>query len=115
MSDPIPRRKNGTVTEGSSLRALSFAKRARGVSRHIHNETRGGLEIVEVALEIMRDSEHRDRLKAAEFLMKRFAGKEPEAVNLSVTSPDGSVVSPLAGVSIADVLALAKQAPAKDE
>ena len=102
--------RKGKFAPGNNAAAANRTKRQRGMARLIATETRSGLEMVEAALDIMRNKEHRDRLKAIDWLTIRLCGKVPDVVE--VTGKDGQPLNPLAKVDVADLLALAKaQAP----
>lgn len=107
---PDPERPNhdskGRAAMGNNLRGEVKAKRTRGLARFLAQETENGLEMGRVMLEIARDKGHRDRFKAADWVVVRLIGKPTESVE--VTGKDGAPINPLANVSIEDLLALAK-------
>lgn len=98
--------RRGKFAPGNNVRQDYRVKRQRGVARMIAQETRNGKEMVAVALEVMRDAAHRDRLKAADWLMTRFAGKVRDVIE--VTGADGQPINPLANFTPEQLLALVK-------
>lgn len=112
MSDETPTAppgdhdRRGAFAPGNNARAKVKAKRTRGLARFLAQETEDGLEMGRVMLEIARDKGHRDRFKAADWVVVRLMGKPAEKVE--VTGENGAPLNPLAKVSIEDLLALAK-------
>jgi hypothetical protein len=107
VSDERPDHDNkGRALPGNNLRAKVKEKRQRGLARMLAQETNNGLEMGAVMLEIARDAAHRDRFKAADWVVTRIMGKAPD--KLEVTGKGGEPLNPLAKVSIEDLLALAK-------
>jgi len=98
--------RRGRATPGNNLRGEVKAKRQRGLARMLAQETENGLEMGRVMLGIARDPQHRDRFKAADWVVVRLMGKPVEKIEL--TGQDGKPLSPLAGVDVADLLALAR-------
>lgn len=96
----------GRAAKGNNLRGEVKAKRTRGLARFLAQETENGLEMGRVMLEIARDKDHRDRFKAADWVVVRLMGKPADKVE--VTGAKGEPLNPLAKVSIEDLLALAK-------
>lgn len=96
----------GRAAPGNNLRAEAKKKKARGLARMLAQETENGLEMGRVMLEIARDATHRDRFKAADWVVTRVIGKPVEKIEL--TGQDGKSLNPFAGVDLADLLALAK-------
>lgn len=96
----------GRAAKGNNLRGEVRAKRTRGLARFLAQETENGLEMGRVMLEIARDASHRDRFKAADWVVVRLMGKPADKVE--VTGAKGEPLNPLAKVSIEDLLALAK-------
>lgn len=96
----------GRAVKGNNLRGEVKQKRQRGLARMLAQQTENGLEMGRVMLEIARDPTHRDRFKAADWVVTRIMGKPPET--LEVTGKDGKPINPLASVDVADLLALAK-------
>lgn len=89
MSEPIDRSatrdEHGRFTGGHASanptgRPLGF----RGLARKISRETRGGDELVEYALEVLRDTkaETRDRMAALAWLSDRGFGRPLQSVEL---------------------------------
>ena len=112
MADPIvgdaPTQNHdrlGRAVRGNNLRGEVKQKRQRGLARMLAQQTENGLEMGRVMLEIARDPSHRDRFKAADWVVTRIMGKPPET--LEVTGKDGAPISPLAGMTPAELLALA--------
>lgn len=107
---PDPERPNhdtkGRACKGNNLRGEVKKKRQVGLARMLAQETENGLEMGRVMLEIARDPQHRDRFKAADWVVVRLMGKPAE--RMEVTGADGAPLSPLAKVSVEDLLALAK-------
>lgn len=100
----------GRAAKGNNLRGEVKAKRTRGLARFLAQETENGLEMGRVMLEIARDAQHRDRFKAADWVVIRIMGKSAEKVE--VTGADGKPLDrPLERVSIEDLIALAKAKP----
>lgn len=96
----------GRACKGNNLRGEVRKKRQVGLARMLAQETENGLEMGRVMLEIARDAAHRDRFKAADWVIVRLMGRPPEKMEL--TGADGAPLSPLAKVSVEDLLALAK-------
>lgn len=91
MNGPAPqavaRNADGTVKPGESLRKKSMRTRAQKLSRRIARETRDASELIDKLLALARDSSHPDHFKAINALLNRYAGKEPQTIELS--GPDG--------------------------
>lgn len=105
--------RRGRFAKGNNAATENRAKRQRGMSRRIAQETRSGMELVELALEIARERGHRDQLKAIDWLTIRMCGKVPD--KLEVSGEDGKPLSPLATYTPEQLLALAKAAPPTEE
>ena len=101
--------RRGRATKGNNLRGEVKAKRQRGLARMLAQETQDGLEMGRVMLEIARDPSHRDRFKAADWVVIRLMGKPPE--KLEVTGKDGTPINPLHSFTPEQLLALATSKP----
>lgn len=104
-SVPPTHDRRGKFSAGNNMGADIRRKRQRGIARLIGEQTRNGAEIVEAVLEILRDTGHRDRMKAADWLAKRWAGEVTKV--LEVTGEDGKPLNPLHGFTAEQLLALA--------
>lgn len=98
--------RKGKFGGANDARTKAIRRRQRGLSRVLAQETRDGQEMAEVMLEIARDKGHRDRFKAADWVVTRLMGKAAEVVEVS--GPNGAPLNPLSGVDVADLLALAR-------
>lgn len=98
--------RKGRAAPGNNLRGEVKAKRQRGLARMLAQETENGLEMGRAMLEIARDKQHKDRFKAADWVVVRLMGKPPEQVEVS--GPNGQPVNPLASWTPEQLLALTK-------
>jgi hypothetical protein len=73
---------DGKLLPGNALGRKGRPKGALGFSRRIRRETRGGRDLVKYALAIARDPNHKDCLRAVEFLADRAFGKPREMTAL---------------------------------
>ena len=106
LPTPEDHDRKGKFGGANDARTKAIRRRQRGLSRVLAQETRDGQEMAEVMLEIARDKGHRDRFKAADWVVTRLMGRAPEVIE--VTGAGGKPLNPLSGVDVADLLALAK-------
>ncbi len=111
---PVERNPDGTVKPGQSLRTVGRMKAARFLSRDLKRQMkeRFGSErpYYDWLMDIAASTNEKtaDRIKAIEQLANRVDGKPVQAVDLQVQGEMETRSSPLQGMSVEQLLAIAK-------
>lgn len=101
--------QRGRAAKGNNLRGEIKKKRTKGIARFLAQETDNGIEAARAIVEIMRDKGHRDRFKAADWVVVRLIGKAPD--RMEVSGAEGKPLNPFEGWTPEALLALAKTKP----
>lgn len=103
------RDERGSFTSGNDAQKAKVegrVKRRAGLTKLLRDQTKNGIEVGERMLVLARDKSHPSHFKALEWIEARVCGPLPQ--RLEVTSANGKPFSPLHGIDIQHLLALAK-------